>query len=84
MFTVYIILAAIVGLVLGIVIGDIKHSIISSYLGAKDKEVRASIEGLIKDFTTLKDNEMKNISAAENKDAANIKSDVNNITPPKI
>jgi selenocysteine-specific translation elongation factor len=90
MFTVYIILAGVIGFVVGLVIGDIKYSAIDKirtqidfYFKAEEKKLEATIGNLIKDVENLKNKEVKNISAATNKDVADIKSDVNNITPPK-
>ena len=93
MFTVYIILAGVIGFVVGLVIGDIKYSAIDAidkirtqidfYFKAEEKKLEATIGNLIKDVENLKNKEVKNISAATNKDVADIKSDVNNITPPK-
>jgi gas vesicle protein len=91
MFTVYIILAGVIGFVAGLVIGDIKYSAIDKirtqidfYFKSEEKKLEATIGNLIKDVENLKNREVKNISAAENKDVADIKSDVNNITPPKV
>lgn len=84
MFIIYIILAGVVGVIVGVIIGDIKYSLIDkmhtqidSYFKTKKEEFEAMIG-------ELKNREIKNISAAENKDVKDIKSGIDNITPPKI
>ena len=84
MFIIYIILAGVIGVIVGVIIGDIKYSLIDkmhnqidSYFKTKEKEFEAMIG-------ELKNREIKNISAAENKDVKDIKSGIDNITPPKI
>ena len=91
MFTVYVIIAGLVGVILGIVIGDIKYNAIDKiqaqvdfYFNSKEKEFKAVIENLTQDIEKTKNKEIKNISAAEIKDVNNVKSAVDNITPPKI
>ena len=84
MFSIYVILVLVIGFLLGIIIGDLKSQIINKIGSKTDLAFQEMLKGTTAYIEALKNTEVKNISAAENKDATEIKSDVNNITPPKV
>ena len=91
MFTVYIVLTGVIGILVGVIIGDLKHTLVDkleklveSYAIKSDSQFKAYLENLAKDIENKKNMEIKNISAAETKDVNNVKSAVDSITPPKI
>ena len=84
MFSIYVILVLVIGFLLGIIIGDLKSQIINKIGSKTDLAFQEMLKGTTAYIEELKNTEVKNISAAENKDATEIKSDVNNITPPKV
>lgn len=83
MFSIYVILVLVIGFLLGIIIGDLKSQIINKIGSKTDSAFQEMLKGTTAYIEALKNTEVKNISAATNKDVADIKSDVNNITPPK-